>query len=228
MTAPAAPGPGAPGDGATTGGQAPAGVTQPSTTPAGTQGPGAPAQTPAEDVKSLPQWAQDLLDKTRTEAGDHRKAKEAAVRDAQTANDQRAAILKTLGLTPEGKDEPLTQEQIDEKLAEAHDQTWSTQVENVLLRTGNVNSDKLLDSMTFLGTLDQFTDLDPRSKEFGDKLTKHIAQYVKDHPEYATEATSGAARSGGDHPGGAGAARARPSLYGAVDAAIKRGRTGGR
>lgn len=219
MTAPQ-PGqaPGAPGTGGTPPGQAPDGG-QPQNNPGqpGTA-PGATDPKPVKtDLDTLPKDVRDLIQKLRDEAAEHRTGKQTAAQEAAQAKAERTAILKALGLTPDGKAEPLTQDQIDAKLGEAADEKWGLAVENVLLRNRDIDAAGLLDSRAFLNTLDDagLTDRDPSDTKFAQDLADHVKAYVEKHPKYKA-APAGAARSGGDHPGGAGGPRTRPTSLGAA------------
>lgn len=201
MTAPTpAAAPGAPADGGT-GGQAPQGTQPPQPTPTGDQ------PSDAQDVKSLPAWAQKVIDETRAEAAKHRTEKQTATQAATTAQKQRDAALKAFGLNPDGTDAPPTEAELQDQITEARNSTWATKVENQVLRLKDVDADRLIDSMAFLNSLDQFAEDDPNSAEFKTKLAAHVQQYVKDNPGFkATPA--GPARSGGEFPGGSGAGAA--------------------
>jgi hypothetical protein len=233
MTAPA-PGttPGATNPGGTPTGQAPEGIPQPT----GQQqppAPGAPEQPPAEtqDETALPPWAQKELKRARGDAGKYRTEAQTATQAAAAAKAKQDAVLKALGLKPDGSDEPLTQEQLDARIAEAADEVWTTKVENLVLRTSGVDADALWDSRAFVRSLDPFSDMDPRTPEFAKDVAAHIAKYVTDHPQFKakTEDPPGAARSGGDHPGGAGKPTTRPtSLGAAVASEYEKRRRGGK
>lgn len=220
--------PGAPASGAAVPGQAPAGgQVEP---PAG--GPGAqaatdpPASKPAKtDLATLPDDIRDLIGSLRNENAEHRSGKATAVQAAAEAKAERDAILKAMGLAPDGKTEPLTADQIDAKIADAADDVWATKVENIVLRVPDVNVEALWDSRAFVDSLDPFADLDPKSDEFKAKVTEHVAKYVKNHPQFQAK-PPGAARSGGDHPGGAGGVQTRPKSLGQAVSNHYRGRPG--
>ena len=194
--------------------QAPA---APSTTPAADSTPtGTSTTTPpadeAQDVSSLPTWAQKLIKSTNAEAAKHRTEK-------QAANQQRDAMLKVLGYTPNGTTAPPTPEELTEKLGQQQAQTWELGAQLAVVRTATAagaDADALLDSNTFLDSLAEFVDDDPNTAEFRTKMAAHIAKFVTEHPKFKT-APAGPARSGGDHPGGGSTPTTRPkSLHAAV------------
>lgn len=212
--------PGAPGTGGTPTGQVPAGGQPQNTPPAGGNAPGAQDKPVKVDFSTLPQAAQDHIAKLNADVAEHRVKGTDAGKAAQAVQAKLDAVLKAMGLQPDGTAEPLTQEQIDTKLADASDDVWATKVENVVLRVKEVDVDKLWDSRAFVNSLDPFADLDPRSDEFATKVTAHVKKYVADHPQFKTT-PPGAAKSGGDHPGGPGpGTRVRPSLGAALAAKI--------
>lgn len=228
MTAPAGPGPGAPGTTGTNTGQAPATGPQPNNTPPtepAKPGPGAPEPKPTtdpgdkepQDVGSLPEWAQKKLKALNEENAKHRTEKQTAAQAADEAKRQRAEVLRAFGLTEDGSEQPLTEDELQQRLGEQADATWAMGVENVLLRNRDVDAGELLDSRAFLNTLDDkgFADRDPREPGFADDLAAHVAEYVEKHPRFKAGPPP-AARTGGDHPGGPGAPRTRPSLHAAI------------
>jgi hypothetical protein len=218
MTAPnPVPAPGAAGTGGTPPGQAPADG-QPQnddgTPPAPAPGATDPGQE-AEDIDSLPEWAKKVIKKAREDAAAARTDKQTAAQAAAEAKEQRAAILKLFGLDEDGKETPLTEAEISAKIEQQADEIWATRVENVVLRIPGVNTAKLWDSRAFVDSLDQFTDLDPAQPDAAKKITEHVREYVKNHPEF--EASAGPVRSGGDHPGGTKTVQPRPkSIQSAV------------
>lgn len=218
MTAPVpVPAPGAPGTGGTPPGQVPDGGQPQDTPPAAGTAPGAQDKPARVDFSTLPQAVQDHIAKLNADVADHRVKGTTASNTAKAAQDKLDAVLKAIGLTADGKDQPLTQEQIDAKLDEAADATWRMAVENTVLRDRDVDANELLDSRAFLSTLDDagLTDRDPNETTFAKDLAAHVKAYVEKHPKYKAQ-PPGAARSGGDHPGGAGGPRTRPTSLGAA------------
>lgn len=226
MTAPQPPAaPGAPADGGQAG-QAPT-TTQPQQQAPATA-PG--AQSPAsQDVSSLPDWAQKLLNDTRSEAAKHRTEKQTAAQQAQEAQAQREKLLAALGLKADGSDADPDPSALAAQITEAQAVAWTNAVELSVVRSAlavGADSEKLIDSRAFIDSLDEFVDLDPNTAEFKKKLADHVKAYVDKHPTFKA-AAPGPARSGGDHPGGAGqppAERGKGGIGGAV--ARHYGRTG--
>lgn len=221
------PAPGAPSD-AGTGGQAPQG-TQPPALPAPQQPAGqAPAQQPQQGtdpqaIDSLPDWAQKQIRDLRAENATHRTGKQTATQQAQAAQEKLTAVLKAAGLNPDGTEAAPDPAALAQQLEERTATAWVNAVELAVFRTASAagaNADALLDSRTFIDSLDALSDVDPASAEFKTKLDAHVRQYVKDHPQYTTQ-PAGPARSGGDHPGGGGAPTNRPkSLAAAIKARL--------
>lgn len=208
--------PGAPVD-AGTGGQAPQG-TQNQNPPQGGQptGSGTQQQTgqnTAQDVSSLPEWAQKLITDTRTEAAQHRTAKQSATQEAQAAKAQRDAILKAAGLNPDGTEAPPTPEALTAQIEQERAVAWTSAIELNVIRTAlaaGADGDKLLDSRKFIDSLDTFTEDDPRAADFGEKLAAHVKGYVEKHPQFKTTTTTTApTRAGSDRAAGNGGGTTR-------------------
>lgn len=204
-------------------GEPPAPVTPPATPPAPAAQQGAPVTTgtEAQDVSSLPSWAQKLLTDTRTEAAKHRTEKQTATQQAQAAQAQRDAILKAAGYKPDGSEADPDPAALTAQIQEAQAVAWTNAVELSVVRSTlavGANAEALLDSRAFIDSLDQFVDDDPNSGEFKKKIADHVKSYVDKHPTFKA-AAPGPARSGGDHPGGAGqppAERGKGGLGGAI------------
>jgi hypothetical protein len=179
------------------------------TEPAVVAGPPAAPETPApsappivaEDVASLPEWAQKLIGKTRSEAaGNRTKASE----NAQALEATRDAIAKALGL--KGDDDPVkaaqtAAEQRDAALAEAK----ATKVENAVLRSAGklgASAEALTDSRSFMRALEA---IDPGADDFSAQVDAAIEKALEAHPSLkAAPAAPPAppARSGGPVGGG--------------------------
>ena len=214
-------GPGAPTD-AGTGGQAPQG-TQPPATPPEQQANGQAPDSQQQGTTSgmTLEAAQKIIDELRKENAGHRTAKQTATQQAQAAQAQRDAVLKALGLTPDGTDAPLDPEALAAQVTEHQAIAWETAAENAILRVAGpagADADALLDSNAFLDSLGDLIALDPKSAEFRTKLQAHITVWLDKHPKHkAAPTVPTAARSGGDHPGGTRTTSARPtSLMAAV------------
>lgn len=216
MTAPTPPAPGAPASGEP-GGQASQG-TQPPAVPPATQPGQAPASQQGDktDLSTLPADVRKIIEDARAEAAKSRTEKQTAAQQAQAAKDQRDGILKALGLTPDGKDAPPDPDALAAQIADSKGAAWETAAENAILRVAGpagADADALLDSNTFLDSLVEFIEDDPKSAAFRTKMQAHIKAYVETHPKFKT-APAGPARSGGDHPGGAGPTNTRPKSLG--------------
>jgi hypothetical protein len=174
-----------------------------------------PAKDDAQDVASLPDWAQKALKKARSDAGNARtSAKQQAAEEARTQ--LMAEISKTLGLNTDG--EPTVDDltaQVEELRSEKAEleaaQTESTYRDAVRTSAGalNADADALLDSAGFRDAVqgeldDEFTD---------DDLSKAVAKVTKEFAKKSRFAkTTAPARSGGEIPGGPPAAgKQRPN-----------------
>ena len=214
--------PGAPAVGGT-GGQAPTGTQPPaSPPPTGQQpGPGAQPATPT-DLSTLPADVRKLIEDTRAEAAKHRTEKQTATTEAQAAKTQRDAVLKAMGLNPDGTDAPATTEALTAQVEQQQAVAWTAAVELTVFRTAQAagaNGEALLDSRAFIDSLDAFTEDDPQSADFRTKLDAHIKAYVEKHPAFKVNATTTTAppRAGGDRPaGGSGTQPQRPQGLGAA------------
>lgn len=230
MTAPQpSAAPGAPADGGT-GGQASTGTQQPTTTPqAPANGTGAQPQQPAQDVSSLPDWAQKLITDTRTEAAKHRTDKQTAAQQAQEAAAQRDKVLAALGLTADGKAAPPDVDALAAQLEQQQNVAWTSAVKLNVFQSAaqlGLNATALLDSVSFIDSLDDFTEDDVTSAEFGQKLTAHLKAYGEKHPSFKQQPTTTApARAGSDRPAGGngGTPRQPKGLGAAIRAAYEAG-----
>jgi plasmid stabilization system protein ParE len=216
-----------------TGGQAPQGTQQPpaATPPAQQQTTGqAPATQQPQGTSSgmTLEEAQKVIDDLRKENAKHRTNNQTSTQQAQAAQQQLEAVLKALGKNPDGSDLPPDPKALAAEVAQQTAVAWETAAENAILRvagTAGADADALLDSNAFLDSLGDFIELDPKSAEFRQKLQAHITVWVDKHPKHKAAGTvPAAARSGGDHPGGAGGTSARPT---SLDAALKRRYGGG-
>jgi hypothetical protein len=161
-------------------------------TPAG-DGAGVPSGTApsADTIEALPPWAQKIIRETRTEAAASRtKAKEhsdALAALQGTHQSQLDGIAKALGLKPE----EATPEQIMAERDAAHARAEasaaaarSSAVELAVFRAASqagVNAGALLDSRTFVSTLDG---LDPADQSFAQAVADKIAAAVETNPAW--------------------------------------------
>jgi hypothetical protein len=225
MTAPQpSAAPGAPADGGA-GGQAPSGTHQPHNPQAPANAPGAQPQTPTgQDVSSLPDWAQKLINDTRSEAAKHRTEKQTAAQEAQAAKAQRDAILKAAGLKPDGSEAEPDPAALAAQIEQAQAIAWTSQVELNVFRTAaenGLNAAALLDSRAFIDSLDSFTEADLSSPEFGQQLAAHIKKYGEQHPQFkASPQTTAPPRAGTDRAAGSGGSPTRQPVQG-LGAAIR-------
>lgn len=163
---------------------APAAPAQPVTAPAA-----APAAVPDEpvDVASLPKWAQKIITDTRAEAAKNRTEKQTAAQQAQAATEQRNAVLKAMGLQPDGTDAPPDAATLTAQIQQANTEKWAAAVELAVYRTAkDVDIATLMDSRKFVSSLDQFVGDNPSTPDFAERLNAHIAAYVEANPQHRT------------------------------------------
>jgi hypothetical protein len=205
MTAPTPP----PAPGAPTGGE-PSGQALPATPPAPQGQPTGQAPTtqhPADktDLSTLPADVQKIISDLRTEAAGHRTAK-------QTAQQQRDAVLKAFGLAPDGSQAPPDADALTAQLEQYKATAWENAAQAAIVRVAGAtgaDADLLLDSSTFLDSLEAFVEDDPNTADFRTKIQSHITDFVTKNPRFKAQTTpAGPARSGGEFPGGAGAGAA--------------------
>jgi hypothetical protein len=209
MTAPTEPTPGAP-----------AGPAQPAPpVPAPPQRAGQP--TPADpwagftwdgNVDALPADVQKVIRDARAEAAKERTgAKATAAAEARTA--ALAEVARALGL----KEDPPDPADLMRQVEQARDTAWTAGVELAVHRfAGSADvADKLLDSMTFIKSLDDLVDLEPGSTEFSDALKAKVQEAAAN---LTTATPAGQASATGPRPdpsqGARGAAPARPTSLG--------------
>lgn len=220
MTAPTPPAPGAPASGEPSG-QAPQG-TQPPATPPAPQPGQAPAtqQGDKTDLSTLPADVRKVIEDLRAESAKHRTDKQSAAQVAQEAKEQRDAVLKAFGLTPDGKDAPPDAAALAAQVEQLQAVAWENGAQAAIVRVAGKaggDADALLDSNSFLDSLADFVGDDPNTAEFRTKMQAHIKAFIEENAKFKT-APAGPARSGGDHPGGAGAGTPRAK---SLSAAIK-------
>lgn len=168
----------------------------------GTAGAGAAAGTDAQDVKSLPDWAQKLITDTRAEAATHRTGKTAAEQAQQATIDK---IAVALGLKGDDETDPA---KLAEKVTASEAKTRDAVTQLAVFKAaGKHQGDPaaLLDSRGFLAKL---ADLDPTAADFPSKVDEAIKSAVADNPKLKTAQAAGA--SGAEFTGGSGEGGARP------------------
>lgn len=142
--------------------------------------PDAPAQGTDWKAESR-KWEQRAKDNTKA---------------AEAEKTKLAGVLKALGLKDDGT-EDIKPEDITARLEQANHVAWQRGVKlQVVTLAGRhaANAEALLDSMSFINSLDDLVDDDPDSVEFATKLESKIKQAVKDNPRYA--ANTGPKKSG--------------------------------
>jgi hypothetical protein len=179
----------------------------------------------AQDVQSLPPWAQKLISDTRAEAAGHRTAKQQAADDAKKAFAQE--IGKVLGLVED--DKPADPAQLTATIGEQTGRIGSLEgtvksltVELAAFKAAGkheANPAALLDSRSFLESV---AGLDPAAEDFGTKLDAAIKAAVDGNQQL--RAVPGAPRRGGGDFAGGPSTEGRPTSLGqAVAAALAGG-----
>lgn len=140
--------------------------------------PPAPKPAPADDIASLPEWAQKLIKDTRGEAAEHRtKAK-----DAETKHQEMlAAIGKALGLTQDDDPAKAAEKAASERDAAAAE-SKALKVELAVLKSAakhGANAEALADSRTFMAKL---AGLDPAADDFAAELDTAIKTALEANP----------------------------------------------
>lgn len=156
--------------------------------------PAAATDAGAQDVASLPDWAQNLVKDLRAEAGAARTTAKANA--AQEARDALVQDLgKALGLVKDG-DTPPDPATLAAQLTEQQTAARTAQVELAVYRaatTTGADPAALLDSRTFL---DSVKDVDPADAA---AITAAITKAITDNPRLKT--VQAASKSGADLTG---------------------------
>ena len=158
----------------------------------------------AQDVKSLPDWAQKVITDARKDAGDSRTAKNAA--DATQAEFIKA-LAKAAGVVVPG-DAPLDPAELARKLETTTAEKLTAVVHLAVFKaamTAGANPVALLDRTSFTKAVEG---LDPTKADFGTKVTAAITAAVVADP--GLKAAPAAARSGVNFTGGTGEGANKP------------------
>lgn len=151
-----------------------------------------PAQQQAEDISSLPEWAQKQIRDARAEAAKSRTtAKQTAAEEARQEYADRLA--RALGLT---EDEPVDPDELTQQIEHAQAAAWRSGVELQVYRaagTFGANADALLDSLSFIDSLDDLVDVDPRSPEFATQLEAKVQAALERNPNFRAASQAQAA-----------------------------------
>ena len=156
----------------------------------------AKADAAAEDIASLPDWAQKLVKDTRKEAATYRTK----AGNANEALDQtKLAIAKALGLQKD--DDPVVAARTaSEERDAARAQAKSVKIENAVLKAAvkaGADPESLTDSRSFMAKL---SDIDPDADDFGAQVGAAIKAAVDANPALkvggVTVTRSGGAVSG--------------------------------
>lgn len=205
---------------------------EPTTQPA----PGAPADSQAAptatsaggandpvDVASLPPNVQKLIGQLRADATKARStAKQTAADEARTA--VTAQIAKALGIGQEGQ--PVSAEDLAGQIEQHQAAAWRSGVELQLYKlagTLGANAEALLDSVSFVDSLDDLVDADPRDPDFTEQLKAKVQAAMERNPVFRAGQTATAAPAGPRPDLSQGARGAGPDLDSRIAEAQKRG-----
>lgn len=191
-------------------------TTPPPSTAATGQDPDAPV-----DVTALPPNVQKLIQELRTESGKHRTEKSAA-------QQQLADVMKALGRNPDGTelaDPAASAAEAVARAEQAEARAWTAAVQlhvHNLAQALGANPDGLLNSESFIDSLDDLVDADMSAPQFRTALEAAMKAELERHP-YLKAAAAAPGRVGAEINGGAGSGGARPtSLSAAVGNAYRR------
>lgn len=178
----------------------------------------------SEDIADLPDWAQKAIRDARAEAAKTRtSAKQTAADEAR--QELTAQIARALGLA---EDEEVDPGELTAQIEQAQAAAWRSGVELQVFRAAGqfgASADALLDSLTFIDSLDDLVDVDPRSAEFSAHLEAKVQAAMEKNPNYRAAGQAPAAptaprpdRSQG--PRGAAPAARPTSLFDAISKAV--------
>jgi hypothetical protein len=157
---------------------------------------------------------------------DRAKGNASAAQQAEQFRQLAADFAKAVGIQTDDSAGTPTPEQLLVQAQEAaeHNQAmaWRQGVENHVLRMAGrlgANADALLDSMSFIGSLDDLAEANPTDQDFATHLEAKVRDAMAKNPAFkvAPPVVPPAARSGADLPGGPTPPRQRPAgLHAAV------------
>jgi hypothetical protein len=185
-------------------GTPPEDTTPPADPPADTTATKPPADTtPPMDPKPPADPAQGTDWKTEARKWEQRAKDNSKAIEAEQA--KLAGVLSALGVKPDGT-EDVKPEDITARLEQANSKAWTRGVHLQLHRLASkhgADPGALLDSMTFVNSLDDLTSVDPDDDDFAAQLDERIKAAVKANPKLkADTGPTPPARSGGDFTGG--------------------------
>lgn len=197
-----------------------------------------PPQQPAEPDKPVPPWERDGQPFNPERAwkliqdlkGENTRLKDPtsarALRQAAEAEARQnalAEVARALGL----EDEEPDPAELQQRIVEARDSAWRSGVHLAIYQGAaahGADPAKLLDSLTFLQSLDDLVEDDATSEEFRAALSQRIADAVARNPHYKTgQAPASPGQAPGPRPDPSQGAKAptpppRPtSLHAAID-----------
>lgn len=164
-------------------------------TPPPAQPPATPPEPPAaNDVQSLPDWAQKMIGDLRNEAAGNRTK-------AKTAEEERAELLASIAKAiGNGEDETPDPAKLTSDLEATRNDARVARVEAAAVRAAvkaGANADALLDSRSFIDAIAGF---DPASDTFSTDLESAITKALEANPTLKT-AGQAPGKSGADHTG---------------------------
>lgn len=113
------------------------------------------------------------------------QAQEAVAR-AQEKEEQLAKVLKALGKTSDA-DEPPDPAELTAQIEAAQSAAWRSSVELQVHRIAGKlggDPDRMLDSMSFIDTLDELVDADPASADFRTQVEAKVREAIDRNPTF--------------------------------------------
>lgn len=188
-------------------------LANPAPAPQPTTSPGLDSNTPI-DFSALPPNVSAYIEKLRHENGGHRQKATAAEQAATEAKQRFDAMLKAAGINADGSAAPPDPEAVAAQLAQrataAEEALWGTRVQSLIDQSAaslGASAQALLDSRSFVDSLDEIADDDPTTPEFKTALEAKIRAALSANSALRA-APAAPGRSSGDFPGGPGATQA--------------------
>ena len=168
-------------------------------------GPPAGQQGDTVDIASLPEPVQKMIRDARAEASKARTTAKANAAD-EARKEMALAVAKALGI--QTGDEPPDPAQLTAQVEAAKKQAFTSALHlSVYQAAGSAGADpdRLLDSRSFVDSLDGSVTAAPGTAEFGTQIAAAVKSWTDTHPQFKT--TTGqapATRSGAPITGGSG------------------------
>ncbi|GAA2327491.1 hypothetical protein [Dactylosporangium salmoneum] len=145
-----------------------------------------------------------------------RDGEKTAKAEAKAANDRLAGVLKALGRNPDGSeatDPEAAASQLTTRAEQAEAAAWRAGVQLAVHRLAGkagANPDALLDSMSFIDSLDDLLEADTDSDEFRTAVKAKIEAAVARNPNLKAATSNSTGRLGAVAGGSGGSGEGRP------------------